>query len=120
MKPAIVTLTIYQGQDFTDQFVFQDADEVPEDFTGYSARMQIRTDYEAPDVVLELSTTNGLIAPLDSTGTVTFAVDAATTAGLSSTHMYETWWYDLEVESPSGVVQRLMQGAVVFWPEITR
>lgn len=120
MKPAIITLNIYQGQTFEDEFVFRDPDGVPEDFTGYEARMQIRPTITDATVVMDLSTDNGRIVALDDQGMIKFNVDAEDTSDLSSEHMYETWWYDLEIFNVAGRVERLMQGAVVFWPETTR
>lgn len=120
MKPATVTLTMYQGQTFEDEFLFRDPDGAAEDFTGYSARMQIRPTIADSAVVMELNTTNGRIVPLDNTGTIKFNVAAADTALINTDHMYETWWYDLEIYNVAGRVERLMQGAVVFWPETTR
>lgn len=120
MKPAIITLTIYQGQTFDDEFVFRDPDGNPEDFTGYEARMQIRPTITDTAVVMDLTTANGRIVPLDNQGMIKFNVSAEDTADLSSEYMYETWWYDLEIYNVAGRVERLMQGAVVFWPETTR
>jgi hypothetical protein len=121
VKPAIVTLTIIAGQTFKDRFVFENTEGDREDFTGYSARMQIREYISSPGVVLELTTDNTLIAPLDDEGTVIFAVPAEVTSALGVSHDYETLWYDLEIFTPDDDdVQRLMQGAVVVWPETTR
>lgn len=121
MKPAIITLNIYQGQTFEDEFVFRDPDGVAEDFTGYDARMQIRPTITDSEVVMELdTTTNNRIVALDNTGTIKFNVAAADTSALDTDHMYETWWYDLEIYNGAGRVERLMQGPVVFWPETTR
>ena len=121
MKPAIITLTIIAGQTFKDQFVFENTEGDREDFTGYAARMQAREYIASPVVVLECSTANGYISPLDETGVIQFAVPADITTTLGVSHDYETLWYDLEIFTPSDAdVQRLMQGAVVVWPETTR
>lgn len=119
-RPANVTLTIIQGQTFDDEFQFETSEGDPEDFTGHTARMQIRPFIESDEVLLELSTTNGLINALDDTGVIKFNVSATDTSDLSDDHIYQQWWYDLEKTDTDGKVQRLLQGAVIFWPETTR
>lgn len=121
MKPATITLTIYQGQTFDDSFIFEDVEGEREDFTGYEARMQIRPFTASNKVYETLSTANGYIAELGDDGVVQFALPASVTAGLSNTHEFETWWYDLEIfNDDESDVQRLMQGAVVINPNTTR
>lgn len=121
MKPAIIPLTIIAGQTFDDSFVFEDTEGNREDFTGYAARMHIREYISSDQVLLELTTDNGLLQPLDDTGTVVFSVPPAETSQLGVSHDYETCWYDLEIFTPLDAdVKRLMQGPVVVWPETTR
>lgn len=89
---------------------------MPVDLTGCTARMQVRATLESPDVLLELTTTNGGIILGDADGTITrFMSDTDTTA-----LTWEDGVYDLEVEFPGGDVRRLLCGDVIVSREITR
>lgn len=118
-RPAYITLHIYQGQTFDDEVNFKDANGDPLDFSDLEARMQVRRAVPDDEVLLELSTEDGTIEPLDETGTVKFAVDADITANLPTDNVLQTWVYDLELYG-SGRVTRLMEGSVVVYPEVTR
>lgn len=123
MTPALVALTIYQGQTFADSVQLTDDDGVPLDLSAKQARMQIRS-YRGGPIVLELSTANGMIG-LDALGNITFHVTAEQTAALGSSQylVYEQWIYDLELfEDDAGeeVVDRALFGPVIFYTEVTR
>lgn len=119
-RPAQITLSIYQGQTFDDEIVFEDGAGDPLDFTGSTARMQIRRALPDDEVILELTTTNGMINALADDGLVKFNVNAGETADLPTDNVDQVWVYDLEVQDGSGGVVRLMQGSVVVYPEVTR
>ena len=118
-RPAQIYLTIYQGQTFDDEIEFQDANGDPLDFTGMSARMQVRRATPDDEVLLELSTSDGTIVALDETGRIKFDVDADITTELPTDNVIQTWVYDLELHDGSRV-QRLMEGSVTVVPEVTR
>jgi hypothetical protein len=82
--------------------------------TGYSARMQIRT----PDGQLleELTTENGKITIDGPAGRIQLLLTDTQT----SAYEWDTGVYDLELISPSGHVDRLVQGTVTVNPEVTR
>lgn len=118
-RPAQITLTVYQGQTFEDEIRFEDANGDPLDFTDMSARMQVRRAVPDDEILAEFSTADGTIDPLDETGVVKFAVDADITADLPADNVTQSWVYDLELVDGTHV-SRLMEGAFVVVPEVTR
>ena len=104
-------LVINQGADFSVTFPVLDTGDQPQDLAGWSARAQVRdrdTDPEPlHDFADELAVTESDIV---------LTVPAAVSSAWSWTHGR----YDLELVSPSGGVTRLVEGAVIMRPEITR
>lgn len=86
------------------------------DLTGYTARMQLRTAIDSPDVVIELTTENGRITLGGVNGTIDLLIDADDTSPLDA----GTYRYDLELISPTAVVVRLVEGKFKLRPEVTR
>lgn len=146
-KPANLAFTIYQGATFRRGFRWcscpyatkvvngvlvnaatgarvPDSDLAPVDLTGCTARMQLRSDVLAPDVLLDLSTANGRIGLAEGDGWIRFVLDAATTSGLPFGDRPPLAWStaigQLEVEHPSGDVSRPVQVQWVLDPEGTR
>jgi len=120
VKPAFVVLNMYQGQTYTDSLTLTDAAGVPLDLTGRDARMQVRDDFGA--IKLELSTADGTILPLGTTGVIAFHIAADVLAAIQTSYDYEQWAYDLELFFLSGteeIVERPVRGVVLFWPEVT-
>ena len=118
-RPANVTLTVYQGQTFDDQILFQDQSLDPLDFTGMTARMQVRWAVPDSTVIATYSTADGTIVELSDAGTIVFNVSAVATAALPTDNVQQCWVYDLEVVDGT-TVTRLMQGSFVVVPEVTR
>lgn len=106
-----------QGATFERTFTVS-IDGVPWNFSGYSARMQVRQSFDSDIAVLTLTTTNGGIAfGEDDPGTFTVLVDAETSESLPAA----AYVYDLEVESPDGTVTRLLPtAAFTVTPGVTR
>lgn len=87
----------------------------PIDLTDYTARMQARVSYEAGTAVLNL--TNGTGIALGGTaGTIDLVVPATITAAIVA----DQYVYDLEIESDSSEVTRVVQGTLIVTPEVTR
>lgn len=106
-----------QGATFGRVLVWKDSAGDPVPMSGYTARMQVRTDYFSTGApVLELTTANGRIALAASTGEIALTVSASDmTAIVASEYVY-----DLELVSPALVVTRLVQGNFTVRPEVTR
>jgi hypothetical protein len=91
----------------------------PFNFTGYTARMMIRDAVAdvAPITGGSLTTGNGGIVLGGAAGTITLAIDAATTAAFD----VRSYVYDLEIVSAGGVVTPILYGSVVVpRREVTR
>lgn len=88
----------------------------PVDLTGYTAREQFRASVTAPDVLLELSTTNGGITLDPATGTVTRQISAADTAALTWSQCVR----DLDLTDAGGIVTRLSEGTAIVERGVTR
>ena len=86
----------------------------PQDLTGYIARMDIK-DKIGGTVLLALTTENGRITVNNTTKTITLVISADDTAAITR----KKGVYDLELESPAGVVTALMFGTVTVTNEVT-
>jgi len=85
------------------------------DLTGFTARMQIRTEIDADDVMCELTTENGRIALGGDEGTVHLTIPANITEDFDDEGVY-----DLELIAEDGKVYRLLKGKVKVELEVTR
>jgi len=112
----IYELNINQGSNLSLEIALKNADGTPLNLTGYTARMQLRASYTAPDVIVELTTENSRIIIIPLTGVVRLLLDASTTAALVA----KNYVYDLETVSPTGFVTRVLQGEAIVSPEVTR
>lgn len=81
---------------------------------GCTARLQVRRRASAGSVLLSLSPGSGISFP--ALGEIGILVTAEQTAGIPE----GVWRYDLEVETGSGRVTRLIEGAFTVSAEVTR
>lgn len=109
-------ITIEQGATFTYNLIWKDSDGSPIDLTGYTARMQVRKNYNTSDTLLDLTTENGAITLGGSLGTIAVVGAADDTSAIDA----RTGVYDLELVSAGGTVTRLIEGKVTINPEVTR
>lgn len=116
MPAAQYDFTIEQGATTTLMFAYKDNDGVAISLTGYTARMQVRSNIASPDVLLALTTENDRIVIDGAEGRVALALDAETTAAIT----WKRGVYDLELVSPSGGVTRMLYGAITISREVTR
>jgi hypothetical protein len=110
MQPSKFRITCPQGTTFQRLIVIK-FDRYVANLTGYSARMQVRTTHSGPLVLepaVEVSDPRG--------GEVSISITAEQSAALKA----GTYVYDLELESPSGEVMRLIEGRFIITPEVTR
>jgi hypothetical protein len=103
--------TFEQGATFSRQLTVQD-NGAAMNLTGYSARMQLRSSVESTTVALTV--TCSITGPSD--GIVTVSNTAAETMSVDA----GIYVYDLEIESGTGVVTRLMQGTATITANVTR
>lgn len=109
-------IVVQQGATFKKTLAVKDTGDQPIDLTGYTARMQVRTDFEATQPALDLTTENSGIAINGPAGEIILTAADTATSTLSITNGF----YDLELIKPSGDVVRLLQGKVTVSREITR
>lgn len=102
------------------------ADFVPVDYTGCTARMQLRAEVQAPEVLLEFSTSPGPeqgLIELDSDGWMALGLSAEQTAALPWGDGRGQWAHAIghvEVTYPDGTVRREYEIRVALSPEVTR
>ena len=119
-------ITILQGATFSLPVTWETSDGgappvlTPVNITGYSIRMQIRTEIDAVGFIDEFTTGGGEILLTDAAnGKFTLTItDTATT--LYTEADFESAVYDLELVSGGGVVTRLIEGTVTLSKEVTR
>lgn len=120
MAAAKLKLTIDQGATYRKTWTWKAGDPLlPVNLTGAVARMHIRAEVDSPDILIELTSTNGGLTLGGVAGTIVVYIPASVTSAL-------TWSgavYDVEVEfpaTPEPDVRRILQGQVVVTPQVTR
>ena len=116
MPAASYDLMIEQGATFSQTVTWKDSNNVPVDLTGYTARMQFRPSVNAPTVYFSATSTDGRIVLGGATGAITINISAVETTAFT----FVSAVYDLELQSASGVVTRLLEGGVSVSREVTR
>lgn len=119
-QPASLTLNMYQDQDFVDSLALQNSDMTIIDLTGFTAHMQARADVTDALPVLDWSTAAGELVIDGPTGTITFAVPAATTGLIPTNNEFVSLVYDLILTASGGQAERLVQGVLNISPSVTR
>jgi hypothetical protein len=113
MAGNVYNITAEQGSTFVLQFDIK-TDGTAWNLTGYSARMQVRS---APSSSVKIL---NLVSPTDITltslGVVTVTVSATTMATVAA----GKWVYDLELVSPSGIVEKPLKGNFIVQAEVTK
>lgn len=113
MTPGTYEITCYQGATYTKSWNFK-LDGVNIDWTGYTAKMQVRQYKNLNDTaVLTLQTGSG-IAALTSNGNVAITITATQSGAITAGNYY----YDIELTSGS-VVERVLQGKFVVVGQVT-
>ena len=115
--PGKLDLKCYQGATFDYSLTWTAAGSAV-DLSGYSARMQVRESYDSSVALVSLTDGTG-IALGGTAGTIGLLISATDTALLDGTPNTQ-FIYDLELESASGVVTRLVEGNFFIYPEVTR
>jgi len=116
-SPGYLDLNCWQGANFDYTLTWETAG-TPVNLTGYSARMQVRSNYDSGTAVVSL--TNGTGITLGGTaGTILLEMNASTTAALDGTPNTQ-YIYDLELISGASYVTRLVEGSFFINPEVTR
>jgi hypothetical protein len=116
MVAAKHSLKMEQGATFSRTFVLTDDVGTPIDLTSYIARMQIRPSVTSTSTILDASTLGSYMTIGSTDGKISLTVPATVT----STYTTIDSVYDLEIESPSAIVTRLLEGSVKLTLNVTR
>lgn len=128
MAAGIYDIIIEQGADWRLVLTWKDEAGAPVNLTGYTARMQVRETYASKVKVFDLTTENGRIT-LPGDGVIELAIPASVSAAVAINPAKTAWIdgkqaqqlvFDIEMVAPSGAVTRLLQGAALFVPEVTK
>jgi len=115
MSAGIYDITIEQGATFALTATWKDNTGSPINLSGYSARMQVRTSYEAEETLVSLTSSGGDIVLGGALGTIVITIAASVTQGLQINEGV----YDLELIN-GATVTRLLQGRATVSREVTR
>ena len=111
MAAGKYNFTLEQGTTFSREITVQDSGSAM-NLTGYTPRMQMRSTHDSSTIALTFTASVSNAAQgkiqLSATDTLTSAVEEG------------IYVYDLEIESSSSGVTRLMEGNVTVTPEVTR
>lgn len=116
MSAAQYDFTIEQGATFHLRFTWEDSNGAPINLTEFKARMQARKSFNAPEVLIDASTENGLITLNAAAGEVNIDLPESVTSGFS----WPQAVYDLELVASNDVVTRLVQGSITISREVTK
>lgn len=114
--PTKVDLHLAQGATFSLELTWED-DGVAKDLTGWTAAAQGRPSPASPDgdLLFDLTDTDGIVLG-GTAGTILLTIDAATTAAMPA----GAGRWDLHLTDGAGQTTRLVKGAVLVDPRITR
>lgn len=114
-----VELIVPQGATFIYEITYKDPDtDLPINLTGYSARLQIREKVDSSTIIYSALSTgvNPAIIITGGSGLVVLTIPANTTRDF----VFRKAAFDLEIESSTGVVTRLVKGTMILDKEVTR
>lgn len=105
-------LTIDQGSTFSMRIELKDYfSNDPLDLTDYTARSQIRKNYDSTE------SKNFVVTIADAAnGNISMSMSSSNTANLKPGR----YVYDLEIEDLENVVTRVLQGVAIVSPQVTR
>lgn len=118
-------LEMWQGATFAMTITVKDANNAVQNLTNYTARMQMRTSYDAAAATVSLSTSNGEISIIPAEGNIALTLAATRTANIfvdltNGKPPKTTYVYDLELIDGANNVSKLLYGDVNVYGEVTR
>lgn len=118
-------LEMWQGATFGMTITVKHANNTVQNLTGYSARMQMRTSYDAAAATESLTSSNGEIVITAAEGNVSLELAATRTANIpvdltNGSPPKTTYVYDLELIDGGGKVSKLLFGDIDVYGEVTR
>lgn len=113
MAATVYDITLEQGTTFSLTVLLKKPTKTPFDLSGYIGRSQIRKTHADTNILASFAVS---IPSPQKDGKVIMSLTDEQTAALN--FIYGV--YDLELESPTGEVTRILQGKVTLSPEVTR
>ena len=114
ISPGTYNMTCYQGSTFDKTFTATN-DSTPINWTGYTAKLQVRQYVNTSDTaVLTLTTGSGITAGAND-GKIIISATATQTGAIPQGN----YVYDLELTSGSNI-SRLIQGQLTVAEQVTR
>lgn len=115
MIAGLYNITCEQGSTFTRTFTITQSDGTVYDLTGFSARMQIRRDYDASATLHSATIGNGEITMSVAFGEIHVDISAEVTATFTRDGVY-----DLEIYNEDGIVYKVVKGRFRLNKEVTK
>lgn len=115
ITPGDYDITCYQGADYDQSFTVSQGGTAL-NWTGYTARMQVREAADATATLFDLATDGYGITLGGTAGTIAVAITSTQSAAVSA----GSYAYDLELVSSGNQVTRLLQGAFNVVGNVTR
>lgn len=115
MTAGIYNFTMDQGSVWDLEITYQDPNGVPINLTNFTAKMQLRKEYNSTVADLTLTTGGGGIVITGATGVIDISATAAQTGALDPTY----YVYDLELISGTNI-SRLIQGQITVAEQVTQ
>lgn len=118
-------LEMWQGATFGMTITVKHANNTVQNLTSYTARMQLRTSYDAASATESLTTSNGEIVITAAEGNLSLELASTRTANIpvvltNGKPPKTTYVYDLELIDGDGKVSKLLYGDVDVYGEVTR
>ena len=118
-------LEMWQGATFAMTITVKDSTANVQNLTSYTARMQIRRNYDSGTATETLTTANGEITITAAEGNVAIELASTRTANISvdltdGKPPRTVYVYDLELIDGDGKVSKLLYGDVNVYGEVTR
>lgn len=113
-RALLYNMVVEQGTDLEFPITLVDDEGVEENMSGYTASMRVRPYTESDTVYFEMTTDNDRIST--DTGKIVLIFSATDFSAAS----WRNGVYDLNIVSPGGKRERLMEGTFTIGPEVTR
>lgn len=115
MSAGIFNLTIERGATYSRVITYE-YNGTPVDLTDCTAQLQIRKHKGSSSVLLDLNTGNGGLSINGPAGEITVSIPDEDTDDLDFVNGY----YDLKINYPTGIEERILAGRVSVSREVTR
>ena len=106
-------INIKQGSTYYNVITWAHSDGVPVDMQSYTARMQIRADYNArAELIIDATTENGLLEfhRDGEVGSLTIEISSALTEAIEVNGSVRQAVYDIEIVAATGQVTQVYAG----------